>query len=78
MASLSRRFEMERVLAQGDTWKITHNTFTDRVYLILTSAYGTVEFVPKDEKTLGILESIEREHNKLVEQGPLMAESITE
>ena len=66
----------ERMLAQGHKWTITHETSNDRVYLSLVSIYGTVEFVPHDMKTLEVLESIEREYNKLKEQGPI--ERVTE
>ncbi len=67
-----------RILAEGHRWHIVHETFEgapDRLCLSLVSEYGTVEFVPKDLRTLGILESIEREYNKLKESGPIVVES---
>ena len=70
-----------RILAEGHRWHIVHETFKDtpdRLCLSLVSEYGTVEFVPKDLRTLGILESIEREYNKLKESGPIVVESEVE
>lgn len=67
-----------RILAEGHRWHIVHETFEnapDRLCLSLVSEFGTVEFVPKDLRTLGILESIEREYNKLKESGPIVVES---
>ncbi len=60
---------MEEILAQGHLWTLTQEG--DWVYLSLGSEYGTVELKSKSEFVLGMLESIEREYNKLKEEGPI-------
>ena len=65
----------ERILAQGHKWQITHELRDHRVWLSLVSEYGTVELVSKDLRMLEMFESIEREYNKLREQGPIVVES---
>ncbi len=61
--------QMDKILAQGYKWELTQEG--DQLYLSLGSEYGTVELKSKSEFVLGMLESIEREYNKLKEEGPI-------
>lgn len=63
-----------KVLAKGTGWEMTHETFEktlDRTYLRLHSEYGIVEIMAFDGTMLDALEKVEREYNKLKEQGPI-------
>lgn len=62
---------MERTLAKGQVWELTHDTYSNSLILHLHSEYGTVEVKSKGLIVLGLFESIEREYLRLSDLGPI-------
>ncbi len=58
--------------AEGTTWQLLQEG--DRMYLELHSPYGTVELTPKGAVILRVLESIQREYDRLKAMGPIEKE----
>jgi len=65
---------MRRILAKGQGWELTHETFpnaSDKTILSLHSEFGTIEAVAKGIVVLGLFDSIEREYLRLSDLGPI-------